>query len=152
MTMKVTSKKFVTQFLFPISLVLFCISQCAVAKDLNLICSFKSFCEERVPNACLTPSANNFETEQHVKLSDKTVEYWDDIYEIIKINDSVVLARHIKKYPKLDSFNESLLNLNRYTGVMNLTHTLYIDSREFKNKVTQINRVQYLCVKSVPKF
>ncbi len=140
-------------FLFPVQLVLFFYSQYAIAFDLNLVCTFKSFCEERLPGSCQSVPAKNLEQVQHVKVSGKIVEYWGDFYEIIKINDSIIQARHLEKYPRHESINNSLLNLNRYTGVMDLTHTLQSAPKETeKVNVLQVNRVQYICIKSAPKF
>lgn len=148
------AKKIVNEIcLFSIFLTPIFYSQYANAKDINLLCSFKSFCEERLPSSCETSSAKNFESVQHVKISDKSVVYWGDTFEVTKINTSVVEARRLEKYPKYDSLNESLLILNRYTGIMDLTHTLQKIPKEFeKNNVIQINRVRYACIESAPKF
>jgi len=148
------NKKFVSKIcLFSISLIPIFYAQYAFAKDLNLLCTLKSFCEERSPGSCQAASASNLEPVQHVKVSAKFVDYWGDIFEVTKINASTVEARRLEKYTKYDSINESLLILNRYTGVMNLTHTLQEISRSSeKNKVIQINRVRYECMDSAPKF
>ena len=152
--MTVASIRIVSKIcLFYFSLIPIFYSQYAYAKDLNLLCTFKSFCEERSPNTCQAASSKNFEPIQHVKVNDKSVEYWGDNFEVTKINSSTVEARHLVKYPKYDSLNESLLILNRYTGVMDLTHTLRTISRQSeKSNVSQINRVRYECIESSPKF
>lgn len=152
--MKVARKNSLMKFVyFLFFLSPFFYSQYAYAKDINLLCTFKSFCEERLPSSCETSSAKNFESVQHVKISDKSVVYWGDTFEVTQINTSVVEARRLEKYPKYDSLNESLLILNRYTSVMDLTHTLRKISKESeKSNVIQINRVRYECIESAPKF
>ena len=152
--MVIASIKFISKIcLFSILLLPIFYAKYAYAKDLNLLCKFKSFCEERLPNYCEASSPKNIEPIQHVKVNDKFVEYWGDKFEVTKINTSIVEARRLEKYPKHDSLNESLLILNRYTGVMDLTHTLRTNPKQSeKSNVLQINRVRYECVESMPKF
>lgn len=90
---------------------------------------------------------------QYVKITNDSVEYWGDIFKVSKFTDSIVEAARVENYPKHQSLNESLLILNRYTGVMNLTHTLRsINNKAEKAELFQINRIRYQCGKAEAKF
>lgn len=128
-------------------------TQYAEAVDLNLLCTLKSFCKERAANSCENATSEIAEPVQHVKINNNFVEYWGDTFKIFKISNDSIDARRSEKYPEHGSRNDSLLILNRYTGIMDLTHTLHVISKPSEEtNNTQINRVRYECIKTEARF
>jgi predicted DNA-binding helix-hairpin-helix protein len=136
-------------------LILFCcfFSFSAKADTLNLVCELKSFCSERPPESCKPSIDNSLPNIQHLKVSAKEINYFDDNYLISIYKDDLFVASRIEQHLKHNSLTESLIKVNRFTGLMNVTHTLKESTKPLSTaKILAINRVVYECKKIASKF